>query len=123
MITLGRLGGEAYLLAQKTFQKGIQQGTEYFNIHIYSMDSLLVTGWENRHLCHRKDLDLWAGLLLFHTVLIPAAVNREDLGLCKILKHDLYHWTKSAYEAVSIIKEQLILQEINPSLKKKSPKK
>lgn len=46
MITLGRSGDETSLLAQKTFQKGIQQGTEYFNflagnIRIYNMYSLL----------------------------------------------------------------------------------
>jgi len=46
MVTLGRLGGKACVIAQKTFQKGIHQGTECFNflagnIRIYSMYSLL----------------------------------------------------------------------------------
>lgn len=77
-----------YLLAQKTFQKGIQEGTEYFtfwagNIRIYNLSSLLVIGWENRHLFPIKDVDLWAGLLLFHIKSIPAVANREDPSLCK----------------------------------------
>lgn len=44
-----------YLVVQKTFPKGFQEGTEYFNfragnIPSDSMSSLLVTGRENRHL-------------------------------------------------------------------------
>lgn len=77
-----------YFFAQKTFQTGIQEGTEYFNfwagnIHIYN--NVLSTGdWMGKRTpLPLKDVDLWAGFLLFHIKSIPAVANREDPGLCK----------------------------------------
>lgn len=116
-------GGEVLLTCPENFSKRNAGGQRIFWLlsrqHPY-LEYVLSTGdWVGKQTPHPiKDVDLWAGLLLFHIQSIPAVANREDLGLCK--SSNMFFVTElNLLMSCNHYWYRLILQEINSNLRKK----